>query len=290
MFRCFIPIFTRNNYIFVKLNIERSKIVKLFKDMGQAETTDIKSIQTVRMEVSEMATVMSYSKYSTSYNEQNRTSNNFKLFINRNVSLDAPSSVISENDYKSSYVIIPKSVKDAHYISLFLNSTVGKSILSSTKDGQIIKGTTNISILKSFPIFYAEEFLTECSVLENMLNSLYVGPVPVVKDPVSKKYVDAIHSFLKQVRDAIVLELIIPSLFRDYNVSVLIPWKEEVEKMSPNGSASEDALLDFFDSIINQDNKLVESMNKMRILTKNFIDFLNENPNYANTEVENHKD
>ena len=63
-----------------------------------------------------------------------------------------------------------------------------------------------------------------------------------------------------------VLEMVLPKLFKKSDVSILNTWREEVARLiSP-----------LFEDLMSPGNELMENMNRLRLYMKEFMDFANK--------------
>lgn len=80
-----------------------------------------------------------------------------------------------------------------------------------------------------------------------------------------------------------VLEMVLPKLFKKSNVSILNTWKEEIVSIAvkiPNDSKGKKDIFEtispLFEDLVTPGNELMENMNRLRLYMKEFMDFANK--------------
>lgn len=216
-----------------------------------------------RIKLSEIATVMTFSKYQLHLIKHPELETNYKLFIPNKISLDTITCIVAKEG-EASFVVLADEMK-LRYISFFLNSTWGKLFLISENKFKKQIGTTNSVLIKNTEFVLHKEMESSCILIEALSQYLhiYIANNPEYGD----RYSATISRFLSQVRDAMVMELFIPDVFKSYHISVLAPWKKEIEKIVDE-SKQEEVITKIFDSLVSSGNELMENMNKMRLFMK----------------------
>ena len=140
------------------------------------------------------------------------------LFIKRNISADNAIIALVGKSGKADYVI-NSDFNTLCYLSFYLNSIWGKvSILPKHKfnEGQ---GKTNVLLLKNTEVIRNPELEPYCILVERIITFLtvYLKKYGTNVD----NHSDTIKRFFENLRNFIVMELMIPKLFENNGVSVI---------------------------------------------------------------------
>lgn len=177
------------------------------------------------------------------------------------------------------YVIVCSKIEMAKYYAFYINSAIGKQFLLPDIKNNKFRGRTKISQLKRLPIYYVEEYSSGCIVLQSLMDFLlsYCRSVDFVDNDVFS----TIFNYFSSLRDSMVLEMVLPKLFENADISILKPWEEEVIRLAVrNLDRSEkkekeelDLLSTLFDDLMTSGNELMENMNRLRLYIKDFMSF-----------------
>ena len=221
--------------------------------------------------LADIVNIYSWTKYKELLLENAGLQNKKKLFVHKVITPNSPTCVLQEDTEKSQYVIISDE-KILRYVSFFLNSSIGKLFLICGEDKKRLTGMTNLSQLRKLQIPSDEDVKYPCEMLELLINYLTSLSLTETSEEL-KRYASTILRFFIQLRDSIVLELLFPELFDKTNISVLLPWKNEVDKL-PKNLENDEFILLVFDSLVQPDNELMANVNKMRVFMTDFVDFI----------------
>lgn len=194
------------------------------------------------------------------------------LFIRKNISADNTIIALVGKSGKSDY-IIDSDFNTLCYLSFYLNSIWGKvSILPKQKfnEGQ---GQTNVSLLKNTEVIRNVEIEPYCILVDRIITFLavYLKKYGANVD----NHSDTIKRFFENLRNFIVMELMIPKLFENNEVSVIYPWIKEVNSITDPENIGE-SITQIFTSLFKSGNPLMENMNKMRLFITRFTQYMSE--------------
>lgn len=98
-----------------------------------------------------------------------------------------------------------------------------------------------------------------------------------------KRFIPYYFQFFSSIRDSMVLEMVLPKLFKKSDVSILNTWREEVARLAvtiPDDSNGKKDLFEMisplFEDLMSPGNELMENMNRLRLYMKEFMDFANK--------------
>lgn len=207
-----------------------------------------------------------------SYIKQNDDRGEDILLIKKNISADNNIIALVGKSGKSDY-IITGDFNTLCYLSFFLNSIWGKvSILPKHKfeDGQ---GQTNILLIKNTDIIRNTEIEPYCILVERIISflAIYLEKYGINVD----NHSDTIKRFFENLRNFIVMELMMPQLFERNDVSIIYPWIKEVNLIT-NPDDISDSITQIFTSLFKSGNPLMENMNKMRLFITQFTQYMSE--------------
>lgn len=182
---------------------------------------------------------------------------------------------------KFKYVIVCSDRKLARYIVFLMNSPIGKLLLIKEFKNNRLNGITNMGTIKKMPIYYIENFNASCICIQDIID--YLKLIKRNSDIIDIKSLNPYISFFDRLRSAIVLEMMLPQFFQMRNLKILMPWKNELDKM--NGEVKElkddmNKFVEFLSRLINdlmtKDNELIENMMKLKLYTKELLNAANE--------------
>lgn len=208
--------------------------------------------------------------------------NEGKTFIYIKKEIDEKNIVASlEDTEKYDYVVICSQKDMANYYVFIINSAIGKTSLLSEFKSHRLKGKTNISQIKRLPIYYMEEYAAVCLILQAIMDLMLSYGKRT--ESLKKEVLPTIFNFFSSIRDSMVLEMVLPKLFKKSNVSILNTWKEEIVSIAvkiPNDSKGKKDIFEtispLFEDLVTPGNELMENMNRLRLYMKEFMDFANK--------------
>lgn len=214
--------------------------------------------------------VYTRTSYLKALEEGNLTSDkeHLTVSISRKVDFSKDVAVFGSKKLRD-YIITSSDSFQALYLSFILNTTFGKMGLLNGGDRE--KSLTNIRAVGRTMIPYpSAETVLYCSTLENMIR--FLGSIIDRLDDVSNS-IKAARSFLANVREYIVMEMIAPEFFGSRDVHILESWKETVNYFSLenmdriNKATPENSLemtMALFDKCLEFGNPLMQNLNKMK--------------------------
>lgn len=232
-----------------------------------------------KMKLDAIATVMTYKKYLDTQHEWN---NSIKVYIEKEI---CPSKMVatSVDTEKTAYVLLFENDNhfDAKYAEFYINSSIGKLfLLNKTTNGKL-EGNVTIANLRKLVIRWEDIYKECCVYLECLTQVIYVYENRLGKDISA---LTGLLSFLSQVRDAMVMEMIMPDLFQKANFSVLKKWKQDTDAIMLDFNLAEDTpnkqieLIEKLIKAIGSNNDgIVNEMAKYRIYMLEFMRFAEQN-------------
>ena len=232
-----------------------------------------------KMKLETVATVMTYRKYLDTLHEWD---NCIKVYIEKVIcqSKMVATSVCTE---KTAYVLLFENDNrfDAKYAEFYINSSIGKLfLLNKTTKGKL-EGNVTIANLRKLVIRW-EDIYKECCVYLECLTQV----INVYENKLGKEIpaLTGLLSFLSQVRDAMVMEMIMPDLFQKANFSVLKKWKQDTDAIMLDFYLAEDTpnkqielLEEMIKAIGSNNDGIVNEMAKYRIYMLEFMRFAEQN-------------
>ena len=211
-----------------------------------------------------------------------RSSVEEKAFIYIKKEINEKNIVASLTDTENfDYVVICSQKDKANYYTFFINSAIGKLSLLSEFKSRRLKGKTNISQIKRLSIYYLEEYVSVCLVLQALMDLILL--YGKYSESLRKDLFPTIFNFFSSIRDSMVLEMVLPKLFKKSDVSILNTWREEVARLAvtiPDDSNGKKDLFEMisplFEDLMSPGNELMENMNRLRLYMKEFMDFANK--------------
>lgn len=232
-----------------------------------------------KMRLETGAIVMTYRKY---LDTQHEWDNCIKVYIEKEIcqSKMVATSVCTE---KTAYVLLFENDNhfDAQYAEFYINSSIGKLfLLNKTTNGKL-EGNVTIANLRKLVIRWEDIYKECCVYLECLTQVIYVYENRLGKDISA---LTGLLSFLSQVRDAMVMEMIMPDLFQKANFSVLKKWKQDTDAIMLDFNLAEDTpnkqieLIEKLIKAIGSNNDgIVNEMAKYRIYMLEFMRFAEQN-------------
>lgn len=232
-----------------------------------------------KMKLETGAMVMTYRKY---LDTQHEWDNFIKVYIEKEIcqSKMVATSICTE---KTAYVLLFENDNhfDAKYAEFYINSSIGKLfLLNKTTNGKL-EGNVTIANLRKLVIRWVNIYKECCVYLECLTQVINVYENRLGKDISA---LTGLLSFLSQVRDAMVMEMIMPDLFQKANFSVLKKWKQDTDAIMLDFNLAEDTpnkqieLIEKLIKAIGSNNDgIVNEMAKYRIYMLEFMRFAEQN-------------
>lgn len=225
------------------------------------------------------AMVMTYRKY---LDTQHEWDNFIKVYIEKGIcqSKMVATSICTE---KTAYVLLFENDNhfDAKYAEFYINSSIGKLfLLNKTTNGKL-EGNVTIANLRKLVIRWVNIYKECCVYLECLTQVIYVYEKRLgEKEPA----LTGLLSFLSQVRDAMVMEMIMPDLFKRANFSILKKWKQDTDAIMLDFYLAEDAsdkqielIGKLIKAIGSTNDGIANEMTKYRIYMLEFMRFAEQN-------------
>lgn len=232
-----------------------------------------------KMKLETGAMVMTYRKY---LDTQHEWDNFIKVYIEKEIcqSKMVATSICTE---KTAYVLLFENDNhfDAKYAEFYINSSIGKLfLLNKTTNGKL-KGNVTIANLRKLVIRWVNIYKECCVYLECLTQVIYVYEKRLgEKEPA----LTGLLSFLSQVRDAMVMEMIMPDLFKRANFSILKKWKQDTDAIMLDFYLAEDAsdkqielIGKLIKAIGSTNDGIANEMTKYRIYMLEFMRFAEQN-------------
>lgn len=232
-----------------------------------------------KMKLETGAMVMTYRKY---LDTQHEWDNFIKVYIEKDIcqSKMVATSICTE---KTAYVLLFENDNhfDAKYAEFYINSSIGKLfLLNKTTNGKL-EGNVTIANLRKLVIRWVNIYKECCVYLECLTQVIYVYEKRLgEKEPA----LTGLLSFLSQVRDAMVMEMIMPNLFKRANFSILKKWKQDTDAIMLDFYLAEDAsdkqielIGKLIKAIGSTNDGIANEMTKYRIYMLEFMRFAEQN-------------
>lgn len=232
-----------------------------------------------KMRLETGAIVMTYRKY---LDTQHEWDNCIKVYIEKEI-CQSKMVATSVHTEKTAYVLLFENDNqiDAKYAEFYINSSIGKLfLLNKTTNGKL-EGNVTIANLRKLIIRWEDIYKECCVYLECLTQIINVYENRLGKDISA---LTGLLSFLSQVRDAMVMEMIMPDLFQKANFSVLKKWKQDTDAIMLDFNLAEDTpnkqieLIEKLIKAIGSNNDgIVNEMAKYRIYMLEFMRFAEQN-------------
>lgn len=232
-----------------------------------------------KMRLETGAIVMTYRKY---LDTQHEWDNCIKVYIEKEI-YQSKMVATSVHTEKTAYVLLFENDNqiDAKYAEFYINSSIGKLfLLNKTTNGKL-EGNVTIANLRKLIIRWEDIYKECCVYLECLTQIINVYENRLGKDISA---LTGLLSFLSQVRDAMVMEMIMPDLFQKANFSVLKKWKQDTDAIMLDFNLAEDTpnkqieLIEKLIKAIGSNNDgIVNEMAKYRIYMLEFMRFAEQN-------------
>ena len=232
-----------------------------------------------KVKLGTIATMMTYKKYVETEHEWDGY---VRVYVEKNicyskmVATSAPSK-------GTAYVLLFKESNraEARCTEFYINSSIGKLFLVGEQSVGKLEGKTTIAKLRQFVIRWVDVY-KECSIyLESMIQIIQVYETRLRE---TIPTLTGLLGFLFQVRDAMVLEMMVPDLFEKANFSVLKKWKQNTDSvMSEYYQTKHDSdkqvelIRGLLEAIGSTDDGIVNEMAKYRVYMLEFLRFAEQN-------------
>lgn len=188
------------------------------------------------------------------------------LFINKSISLDSPTASYYPSN-KTGYAIVGEA-SDLRYLNFCLNTVVGKYELSSRKPESDQTGTTTLTSIKSLEIIRNREIEPYCVYLQNIITNL---PEFLDKDGADEQIKLAVTNCFTIISDSIMMELHIPKVFAEYDLSLIQEWMKLVDSVSSHKDIQSQIRL-LIKALFSIKSPIMDSINRMKTFGKIVID------------------
>lgn len=239
---------------------------------------DLVNVSNVLGRLGRLEKVITAKEYIVNYVE--KTTGDEKSFVYLKKEINERNQIASIIDkQKFDYVIVCSKIEMAKYYAFFMNSAIGKMFLLPDFKTNRFRGRTKISQIKKLPIYYIEEYATDCIVLQTLME--YLQTYNKCIDSVGGDVFSTIFNYFSSLRDSMVLEMVLPKLFEKANISILKLWEDEVVRLAVKNfdKTIEDKVDGFsilctlFKNLMTSGNELMENMNRLRLYMNDFMDF-----------------
>lgn len=176
--------------------------------------------------------------------------------------------IVDELQEKKGFYIVPKEIFDLTYLLFILDSVIFKYTLEdnhkcTNNTKEILKSTLSEFLI---PIVEEKELL-----IYKYTQTLFQISLAQLSPTNSDNVEELLHSYvLKEVKDALVLELYYPEALKDMSIFIYPEW----EKVIYTSSKEQDIEREIFRQLFSLDNQLLNSIKKLRVLWKNVLNKL----------------
>ena len=226
-----------------------------------------------------MATMMTYNRYAETEKKWN---DYIKVYVTKEIRV-SKMAAFSFPIKKPAYVLLFEGTNryEARYAEFYINSSIGKIfLLKDLKEGKL-EGNATLASLKSLQIRWVDGYKTSCVCLESLIQVINVYESSMGKE---QPALTGLLGFLTQLRDAMVMEMMMPKLFKKANFSVLEKWKRDADAIMLDFYHAEDdeqrqiTLIGDLIKVITADNNgIMSEMAKYRVYMLEFIRFAEQN-------------
>lgn len=232
-----------------------------------------------KQKLAEIATMMTYKKYTEAKHEWNEY---IKVYVEREIK---PSNMIATSlpSDKTAYVVLFEADKrfDASYTEFYINSSIGKLFLLDKLSNGKLEGKVTLANLRKLAIRWVDIFKECCVYLESLLQVIHVYETRIGNEHPT---LTGLLGFLSQVRDAMVMEMMMPELFEKANFSVLKKWKQDTDAIMLEFYQADEAskkqielIGKLLDAIGSTNDGIINEMAKYRIYMLEFMRFAEQN-------------
>lgn len=232
-----------------------------------------------KVALNKIAEIVTYKNYMLSENNWDSYS---CVYVGKKVNLH-DMVAYSKNTNDTAYVLLFKDENrlEATYAEFYLNSSIGKLFLLKEIKNGIFEGKTNLQLLRKVDIRWVDKYKDCCVYLEALIQLMYV--LNNKKDS-NNLSLSSVIAFLSQLRDAMVLEQIMPFLFRNAHISIIDKWRRDTDDMmrefyQTNNASLEgtDIIKKLLDVLMSSNDGVITEMAKYRIYMSDFMKFAARN-------------
>lgn len=202
------------------------------------------------------------------------------VYIRKDIDEGMPIASVNGFD-KYDYVLICPQRNFAYYCAFFLNSAIGRSLLLPDKKSCRLKGRTSIARIRKLPVYYIEEYASGCEAMQSLVELLLLYMKK--EEAFDNGKVQPVIGFFLSLGDSLVLEMVVPKLYRHAGISMLKPWQKEVELIATFIGKEEDNLRKrieivavLLDHLMSSDNELMENLKRLRLYLTDFMEYANK--------------
>lgn len=232
-----------------------------------------------KLKLSDIAVIMTYK----SYKEKKQELDSFlKIYIEKEVSNSKM--MARPFFFKEPYYVLLFKLEnqlEALYTEFYINSSIGKLFLLKKMENDNIKGITTITKLRNLVIRWVDVYKESCAYLEKLIYFF-----DLYRERLGEKQpaLLGMFGFLSQVRDAMVMEIMMPELFKKAKISILKKWKRDTNVIMLDFYLAEDnskeqieLVSKLMTSIASRNDGIVNEMSKYRIYMLEFMQFAEQN-------------
>lgn len=241
----------------------------IFATSYSVKMTDLVDVLTYSRYLNEYVDISIVSEPNTQYGDSlfNSQDNEFTaLFINKSIHLDSPIASYYPSN-KTGYAIAGEA-SDLRYLNFYLNTFVGKYELSSRKPKSDQTGTTTLTSIKNLEIIRNKKIEPYCVYLQNIITKL---PVFLDKDGADEQIKLAVTNCFTIIGDSIMMELHMPKVFAEYDLSLIQEWMKLVDSVSTNKDIHFQIRL-LIKALFSINSPIMDSINRMKTFSKVIID------------------
>ena len=232
-----------------------------------------------KVALNKIAEILTYKNYKQTESEWSSYS---RVYVGKKVNMHDMIAYSKEaNDIAYVLLFKDENRKEATYAEFYLNSSIGKLFLLKEIKNGIFEGNTNLQLLRKIDIRWMGKYKYCCVYLEALIQLIYA--LNNKKDS-NNLSLSSVLSFLSQLRDAMVLEQIMPFLFRNAHISIIDKWRRDTDDMmrdfyqTNNGSLEgADIIKRLLDVLMSSSDGIITEMAKYRIYMSDFMKFAARN-------------
>lgn len=232
-----------------------------------------------KVALNKIAEIITYKNYMQS--ENNWDSYNC-VYVGKKVSMH-DMVAYSKNRNDTAYVLLFKDENrlEATYTEFYLNSSIGKLFLQKDLKSGVFEGKTNMQLLRKVDIRWMDKYKDCCVYLESLIQLMYALDG---KNGSNNLSLSSVIAFLSQLRDAMMLEQIMPFLFKNAHISIIDKWKRDTDDMMKEFYQTNNASLQgtdiikkLLDVLMYSNDGVITEMAKYRIYMSDFMKFAARN-------------
>lgn len=232
-----------------------------------------------KVKLGAISTVMTYKKY---LDTQHQWESCVKVYVDRVFTLSKMLAT-SVPSSQTAYVLLFKDNNyfEARYAQFYINSSIAKLFLQKGIIKSKLEGRVTLVSLKSLVVRCIDAYKESSVYLESLIQVVHV-----FEERFGKKYpvLSGLSGFLDQLRNAMVMEMLMPQLFHRANFSVLKTWKRDTDGIMLDlylDGRSPKSQIEVINKLIgamgSDQSGIVNEMNKYRVYMLEFFRFAEEN-------------